>query len=118
MELCLVLHDSLDGRGVWGRVDTCRCMAESLYCPPETIPTVLIGYTPIQKKKKKRIGFQEKISLVRERLQSQMTMELTKDSFGCESKASILRFETQPGLHGVLYLILSKGSFFLFFNEF
>ena len=57
MELCLVLHDSLDGRGVWGRVDTCRCMAESLYCPPETIPTVLIGYTPIQKKKKKKNWF-------------------------------------------------------------
>ena len=45
-------------------------------------------------------------------------MELTKDSFGCESKASILRFETQPGLHGVLYLILSKGSFFCFLLNF
>ena len=115
MELCLVLHDSLDGRGVWGRVDTCRCMAESLYCPPETIPTVLIGYTPIQKRKK-RIGFQEKINFVRGWLQSQMTVELTKDSFGYESKASILRFETQPVLHRVLYLILSKGSFFFFMN--
>ena len=35
------------------------CMyAESLYCPPETVTTLLIGYTPIQffvksKKKKK-----------------------------------------------------------------
>ena len=23
------------GGGVWGRMDTCICMAESLHCPPE-----------------------------------------------------------------------------------
>ena len=28
-ELCLPLYGSLDGRGVWGRMDTCICMAES-----------------------------------------------------------------------------------------
>ena len=28
--------DSLDGRGVWGRMDTGICMAESLCCPPAT----------------------------------------------------------------------------------
>ena len=33
---------------VWGRTDTCMCMAESLCCPPETITTLLIGYTTIQ----------------------------------------------------------------------
>ena len=58
MELCSVLCVSLDGRGVWGRMDTCICMAESLHCLPETITTLLIGYTPIQNaldvKKKKR----------------------------------------------------------------
>ena len=37
------LCDSLGGRGVWGRVDTCICMAESLCCP-ETSTTLLIGY--------------------------------------------------------------------------
>ena len=42
---------SLDGRGVWGRIDTCVCMAESLCCSPETVTTLLIGYTPIQNKK-------------------------------------------------------------------
>ena len=26
-DLCSVLCDSLDGRGVWGRMDTCMCMA-------------------------------------------------------------------------------------------
>ena len=34
----------LDGRGARGRMDTCRCMAESLGCGPETIPALLISY--------------------------------------------------------------------------
>ena len=50
-ELCSMSCGSLDGRGVWGRMDPCICMAESLCCPPETITTLLIGYTPIQNKK-------------------------------------------------------------------
>ena len=41
-----MLCGSLDGTGVWGRMDTCICMAES----PETITTLLIVYTPIQNK--------------------------------------------------------------------
>ena len=32
-----------DGRGAWGRMDTCISMVESLCWPPETIPTLLIG---------------------------------------------------------------------------
>ena len=32
------------GRRVWGRMDTCICMAESFCCPPETITTLLIDY--------------------------------------------------------------------------
>ena len=38
-------------------------MAESLHCPPETITTLLVGYTPIQnknfkkKKEKKRYAY-------------------------------------------------------------
>ena len=51
MELCSMLCGSLDRRGVWGRMDTCICMAESLCCSPEIITTLLIGYTPIQNKK-------------------------------------------------------------------
>ena len=46
-ELCSVLHGSLDGRGVWGRMDTCIHVAESLCCPLETITTLFIGSTPI-----------------------------------------------------------------------
>ena len=50
-ELRSVLRGSLDGRGVWRRMDTCICMAESIWCSPETVTTLLIGYTPIQIKK-------------------------------------------------------------------
>ena len=40
---------SLDRRGVWGRMDTCICMAG----PSETI-TLLIDYPPVQNKKFKK----------------------------------------------------------------
>ena len=53
MELCSVLCDSLDGRGVWQRMGTYVCMADSFCCPLETTTTLLIGYTPKQKVKKK-----------------------------------------------------------------
>ena len=46
--LCSMLHGSLDGKGVCRRMDTCMYMAGSLCCSPETITTLLIGYTPIQ----------------------------------------------------------------------
>ena len=41
------LCGNLNGRGIWGRMDTCICMAESLCCPPETITILLITNTPI-----------------------------------------------------------------------
>ena len=47
-ELCSMVCGSLDGRGVWGRIDTCKCMAESLCYAPETITTLLISYTQIE----------------------------------------------------------------------
>ena len=48
-----MLRGSLDGVGVvWGRTDTCVCMAESLHCSPETITTLLISYTSTQNKVK------------------------------------------------------------------
>ena len=50
MELCSMLCGNLDGRGVW-RIETCICMTESLSYSPETITTLLIGYTPIQNSK-------------------------------------------------------------------
>ena len=36
--------DSLVGREVWGRVDTCICMAESLCCSLETITTLFVNW--------------------------------------------------------------------------
>ena len=44
-ELCSVFCASLDGRGVWGRMDACIFMTESLCCLPEPI-TWLVGCTP------------------------------------------------------------------------
>ena len=44
---------SLEGKGVWGRMDTRICIAESLCYSPETTTTLLTGYTPIQNKKLK-----------------------------------------------------------------
>ena len=55
MEFCSMLCGSLDGRGVWGQVDTCICMAEPLSCSLEIITALLIGYIPIQSKKFKNI---------------------------------------------------------------
>ena len=49
-EFCRMSCGSLDGTGIWGRMDTCICMAESLCCSSETTTTLLIGYTPIQNK--------------------------------------------------------------------
>ena len=54
MELCSMLCGSLDGRGVWGRMDTWISMAESFRCSPELITTLLTGYTPTHNKKFKK----------------------------------------------------------------
>ena len=41
------LAAAADGRGVWGRMDICLFVVESLHSSSETIATVLIGYTPM-----------------------------------------------------------------------
>ena len=41
-----MLPASLDGKGVWGRMDTCVCMAESLRC--EILTILSVGYTPAE----------------------------------------------------------------------
>ena len=64
MELFLMLCGSLDGRGVWGKMDTCICMAESLHCSHETITILLINYAQTQNKKFKN----KKIKLFMENL--------------------------------------------------
>ena len=42
--LCSVLCGSLDGRGLWGRMDACVCVTESLCSPHKTLTTLLISY--------------------------------------------------------------------------
>ena len=44
MDLCSIIGGSLDGRGVWERMDMYICMAESLRCSSDAITTLLIGY--------------------------------------------------------------------------
>ena len=46
-----MLSDSLDVRGVLGRMDSCISTEESLCYPAEIIIALLIDYTPIQNKK-------------------------------------------------------------------
>ena len=53
-ELCSMLGSSLNESGVAGRMDIGIWMAESRCCPPETITTLSISYTPIQNKKLKQ----------------------------------------------------------------
>ena len=60
MELGSMLYSSLDWRGVWGRMDACICMDESLHCSPETITTVIMTITQYKTKSLKTyIAFPE-----------------------------------------------------------
>ena len=43
-----MLCGTLDGRGVWGRMDTGTCMVESLPCSPVTTTVLLTSYTWVQ----------------------------------------------------------------------
>ena len=43
-----MLCGSLDGRGVWGPMDTCVFMAESLRCSLETITTYFVNCLSVQ----------------------------------------------------------------------
>ena len=55
LEFCSMLCGSLDGRGVWGRMDTCICMAETLHCSPETATILFVSLqTPIENRKLKK----------------------------------------------------------------
>ena len=50
MELCSMLHGCLDGRGVWGKMDTCISMVESLFSVHLKLTTLLIGYACVHTK--------------------------------------------------------------------
>ena len=65
MELCSMLCANLDGRGEWGRTDTCRYRAESIYCLLETTTTLLISYTLIKIKSLKYGGKNKNIQMTK-----------------------------------------------------
>ena len=84
-----MLCGSLDGRGVWERMDTCMCMAELPCCPSEIITTLLIGYTPIQN---------EKLKIKKEHLGMRSPcVILTIPILGSWSNAARCRTKVTPG---------------------
>ena len=42
----LLIFGSLDGKGVWGEMDTCISMSEFLCYLPQIVTTLLVHYTP------------------------------------------------------------------------
>ena len=60
-----MLPTNLDGSRVWGRINTCVCMAEALGYSLETTTPLLIGYTPIHNvfgvEKNKKIKKKDKL---------------------------------------------------------
>ena len=52
MELYSMLCGSLDGRGVWGRMDTCVCMVECFCCSPETVTKLFVNQLYLKRKQK------------------------------------------------------------------
>ena len=64
MELGSMLCGSLDGKGVWGRMDTFVCMAESLHCSLETITALLINRLYPNTKSKVLKNRQEKLLIL------------------------------------------------------
>ena len=49
--ILLRVTGSLERTGAWGRMDPRICVAESLFCPPEIIPTSLISSILAQNEK-------------------------------------------------------------------
>ena len=43
-KFCSMLHGSLDRTGVWGRMDMCKRVAESLCCSSETITALFVNW--------------------------------------------------------------------------
>ena len=61
MELCSILCGSLDGMGIWKRMDTCACIADS-FAIHLKLTTLLIGFTPKQNKRLKKKDLWKSVS--------------------------------------------------------
>ena len=46
-----MLCGSLNGKGLWERMDKYICMAKSFLCSPESVTTLFLSYIPTQNKK-------------------------------------------------------------------
>ena len=89
MEFCSMLRGTMDGRGVWGRMETCICLAESLSCSLEIIATLLIDYTLILFLKIKRFLKHECDTATLSNLCTAYDCSLTRASRWCGGKESI-----------------------------
>ena len=81
----LSVPDSLDGRGIWGRMDTRICMAESLRCSPEIIMTLLVNRLYPITKSKVSLKIKQNIRVQRWHSSSQKRGNLPLLSPGSES---------------------------------
>ena len=93
MELCSMICGSLDEREVWGRLETCICMAEFLHCSPETITALLIGSTPTENKK---IKLQKKKSLKSEDLSLAFSYCFLDVFFSCLLSYTVQHLSSLP----------------------
>ena len=91
-----LLYGSLDGRGVWGRMDTCVCMAESLHCPPAIITTLLTVYTQTQNKKLKKIFKKFKSENSHQKIVINVTRALLQSSISLVQSPSHVRLFATP----------------------
>ena len=80
-----MLCGSLDGRGIWGRMDTRICMAESLRCSPEIIMTLLVNRLYPITKSKVSLKIKQNIRVQRWHSSSQKRGNLPLLSPGSES---------------------------------
>ena len=83
---CSMQCGSLDERGVWGRMGTWMCMAESLPCSPETITKLLTGL-----KKKKKTGVLMSYHIAQGTLFSVMQQPTWEESSG-KNQLSLVQF--------------------------
>lgn len=95
-ELYSVFYNSLREKRMLKKIDTYVCIAESLFCKPETNTTLQINYTSIKKNKKKK--------------QVQESRKKKKTVGSLELESLHVAFEMQ-GMQGVSQSIQSPSSF-------
>ena len=80
-----MLCASLDGRGIWGRMDTCIRTPEFFQCSSETITALLTGYNPIHKKSFKKRGLYNSNIFLKPEVNIQNVNKHFKNNVDCSS---------------------------------